>query len=88
MNHQNFAIGILSVTATILLVGLILLGSMSQQEASALHVDRGGDYVLLTSQWQSDREVLWVLDARSQVLGLYYMQGGALRLIEAIPLPR
>lgn len=89
MNNQNFTIGILTVTATILLVGLLLLGTMSQQEARAYaQIDRGGDYVMLTAQWRGDRELLWVFDARSQALGLYYFDPRAARLelIDVIPM--
>jgi hypothetical protein len=79
--NQNLAIAVLTVTATILLVGVLLLGTLSQQQAQAAsQVDRGGDYVLLTSQWRTQYELLWVLDARSQVLGMYYFAPRAARL--------
>jgi hypothetical protein len=81
MNNQNLAIGILSVTATILLVGLILLGTMTQQEAKGFaQIDRGGDYIMLTSQFRSSKELLWILDARSQIMGMYYFDPQRVRL--------
>ncbi|MBN1344787.1 MAG: hypothetical protein JXQ73_18990 [Phycisphaerae bacterium] len=81
MNQQNFVIGVLSVTATILLVGVILLGTAGQHEAQAMsQVDKGGDYILLTSLWRSNAELLWVLDGRSQILGLYYFEPRRARL--------
>lgn len=89
MNNQNVTIGVLTVTATILLVGLLLMGMIGQQEARAFaQIDRGGDYILVTSQWRADREVLWVFDARSQVLGLYYFDPRTTRLdlIDVLPM--
>ena len=81
MNNQNFTIGVLTVTATILLVGVILMGTIGQQRAQAFsQIDRGGDYVMVTSQWRSQHELLWVLDARSQVLGLYFFEPRRARL--------
>ncbi len=81
MNNQNFAIGILSVTAVILLVGLVVMGTLTQQQVRASGMnDRSGDYVLLTSEWRSGRELLWVLDARSEVLGMYYFDPQVARL--------
>ncbi len=81
MNQQNFTIGILTVTATILLVGILLMGTLTPREAQAFgQADRGGDYVMLTSQWRLSDEVLWILDGRSQVLGLYYFQPDRARL--------
>jgi len=91
MNNQsqNLVIGVLSVTATILLVGLILMGTFGQQQAKGFaHQDRGGDYVMLTSQWRGERELLWILDARSENIGMYYFdpQRARLELIEVEPL--
>lgn len=89
MNQQNFAIGILSVTATILLVGILLMGTLAPQEAQGYaQIDRGGDYVMLTSQWRLSDEVLWILDGRSQMLGLYYFNPdrARLELVRAVPL--
>ena len=89
MNNQNFAIGVLTVTATILLVGLVLMGTISQQQAQAFsQIDRGGDYILLTSQWRAEHELLWVLDARAKVLGMYHFEPrrSRLELIDVISL--
>ncbi len=81
MNNQNFTIGVLTVTATILLVGLILMGTIGQRPAQAFgQLDRGGDYVMVTSQWLNGRELLWVLDGRSQVLGMYHFEPRRARL--------
>ncbi len=91
MNQQNFAIGVLTVTATVLLVGLLLMGTLSQQEAKGYaQIDRGGDYVMVTGQWRTEHEVLWVLDGRSQVLGLYWFEPrrSRLELIDTIELRR
>jgi hypothetical protein len=72
-DNQNVAIGVLSVTAVILLVGLVLMGSLGSQQAQAgSQHDRGGDYVMLTSQWRPDQNLLWILDARNEVIVAYW----------------
>jgi hypothetical protein len=89
MNNQNLIIGVLTVTATILLVGLLLMGTISQQEAKgfAQH-DRGGDYVMLTSQWRNEMEILWIIDARAETMGMYWFEPkrGRLELIDVVAL--
>jgi hypothetical protein len=81
MDSKNLTIGVLSVTATILLVGVILMSTVGQQPAMGYgQVDRGGDYVLLTSQWRTEHELLWVLDGRSRALGMYFFDPRRSRL--------
>lgn len=81
MDSKNLTIGVLSVTATILLVGVILMGTVGQQPAMGYgQLDRGGDYLLLTSQWRTEHELLWVLDGRSRTLGMYYFEPRRSRL--------
>ncbi len=81
MNHQNMIIGVLTVTATILLVGLILLGTLTQQPAHAVgQNDRCGNYLMATGQWNGNRELLWILDAKSGNLGMYYFDSQRARI--------
>ncbi len=80
MNNENLAIGILTVTATILLVGLLLIGTVGQEAKAGSQHDRGGDYIMLASQWRGERELLWVLDGRSEALGVYYFEPQRARL--------
>ena len=66
---KTFAIGVLSVTACVLFVGLILV---SQPPACATGMnDRGGDYVMLTQQLSSNSEALVVIDAATKQMIVY-----------------
>ena len=69
LDAQTFAIGVLGITACVLLVGLILI---SQQPAYAIGMnDRGGDYILLTQQLSSSSEGVVVVDAGAKQVIIY-----------------
>lgn len=69
---KNLAIGVLSITATILLVGVLLAGLFTTQEARAFaQIDRGGDYIVVTGQFSSTSELIYVTDAAAQRMNLY-----------------
>ncbi len=70
--NNNLAIGVLSVTATILLVGVLLAGLLTTNEANAIgQTDRGGDYIVVTGQFSSTSELIYVTDAAAQRMNLY-----------------
>jgi len=71
MDSKNFAIGILSTTAVILLVGLVLLETRPQPAYGFGMNAEGGDYLLLTGQMEPAEELLYVIDAASQKLIVY-----------------
>lgn len=72
MDTRNFIIGILSVTATILFVGLVLVSTLTSSPALAFgQNDRGGDYVVATGQLDRAVELLYVLDAAVPSLAIY-----------------
>jgi hypothetical protein len=61
MNNQTFAIGVLSTTAAILLVGLLVIGTRPQPAvAFGMNAD-AGDHYLLTGQFGSSEELLYVI---------------------------
>jgi hypothetical protein len=63
--------GILSITATILLVGVVLtLGGQGKALAEGV-LDRGGDYVMVTGQFNTTYELVYVTDAAAQRLNVY-----------------
>jgi len=70
--RQDLAIGVLSITAVVLFVGLVMSTSAGRNEALASgQVDRGGDYILLTSQFTDKDEAVVVVDQAAQKMNLY-----------------
>ena len=64
MNIKDFTIGILGITAVILLTALVLSSNIATPRAEASYMSaRGGDYVMWTGQLQGSEELLYVLDA-------------------------
>jgi len=72
MNDKtNSAIGVLSITATVLLVGVVLtLGGQGKAVAEG-EIDRGGDYILVTGQFNGASELVYVTDAAAQRMNVY-----------------
>jgi len=77
MNSKNFAIGVLSTTATILLVGLILLHSRSNDALANGMTTSGGGYVVTVGNltW-NDEQVVYVVDASTDKMVVYRFNGG------------
>lgn len=71
-DSRNLAIGVLSITATVLLVAVILSTLITGNEAKAIgQIDRGGDYIVVTGQYTENTELVYVTDAAAQRLNLY-----------------
>ena len=62
MDSRNFAIGILSTTAVILFVGLVLTLSRPAPVYASGMGDRGGDYNMLSGAIWEQEEVLYVIN--------------------------
>ena len=71
MDSKNLAIGVLSTTAVILFVGLLVVQTRPEPAYAFGMNAQGGDYLLTTGQLQSSEELLYVIDARLQRLILY-----------------
>ena len=72
MTGRDFAIGVLSVTAVILLVGLLVLQAGSPQAAMAIgQSGTVGNYVVATCQVDDQAEILSILDTTAQRLNFY-----------------
>ncbi|MCP4593568.1 MAG: hypothetical protein GY842_22755 [bacterium] len=72
MDNKSFAIGVLSITTVILLVGLLVIHSQPQPAfASAGPGIESGDYVVATGQFLPDEHLLYVVDSISQRLVVY-----------------
>ncbi|MCP4248761.1 MAG: hypothetical protein GY778_17090, partial [bacterium] len=70
-DSKNLAIGVLSTTAVILLVGLILLHSRPEPAYGFGMNAQGGDYLLTTGQMQPSQELLYVIDAALEKMLVY-----------------
>jgi hypothetical protein len=77
-DNKTFAIGVLTVTATVLFVGFLLV---SQRPAQAFaQLDKGGDYKMLTQQVSRSEELVVVTDAAAQKTIFYRFDYGNKRL--------
>lgn len=81
-DSKNLAIAVLSVTATILLVGVVLSGMWSPAPALAnSQLDRGGDYIMLTGQFTQNSELVYVTDAAVQRMNIYSYESSRRQII-------
>jgi len=72
MDKRDFTIGALSITAVILLVGLIIVNAHPQPAFAKAGVGvESGDYVLATGAYRIDEDLLYVIDAVAQLLIVY-----------------
>ena len=71
-DKQNLTIGILSITATVLLVGVMVVMMLANTPALAIgQTDRGGDYIMVTGQFTQNSELVYVTDAAAKRLNAY-----------------
>ena len=71
-DKNSFTIGVLSITATVLLVGVILTTLGGQNTVQAIgQTDRGGDYILVTGQFTNSNELIYITDAAAKRLYVY-----------------
>ena len=72
IDGQTFGIGVLSVTACVLLVGLLLVSMQAPTPAYGIGTsDRGGDYIMITQQVSNTTEGVVVIDAAAKQLIVY-----------------
>lgn len=76
MDSKNFAIGVLSTTATVLLVGVVLLYSRPDDVRADGMTTSGGRYVVTVgSLTQGDEELIYVLDTSADKMVVYRFDG-------------
>ncbi|MCG8404610.1 MAG: hypothetical protein MI923_05370 [Phycisphaerales bacterium] len=69
---KNLTIGVLTITAVILLVGVILTTSSPRNQAWAFgQIDRGGDYIMMTGQFTENQELVYITDAAAKRMNVY-----------------
>lgn len=72
MDKRDFTIGVLSITAVILLVGLIMVNTAARPAFADAGVGvESGDYVLATGAHRIDEDLLYVVDCVAQRLIVY-----------------
>ena len=76
MESKNFAIGVLSTTATVLLVGVVLLYSRPDDVRAGGMTTSGGRYVVTVgSLTQADEDLVYVLDTSAEKMIVYRFDG-------------
>ena len=71
--NPNTTIMILTCTALALVAILALMNSTTTPSdvfAGSMQ-ESGGDYIVTAAQLSADQEAVWVLDARSKMIGIY-----------------
>ena len=84
MDSRNFAIGVLSTTATILLVGVILVHSRSNEAIADGMTSSGGGYIVTVGNLtQHDEELVYLVDGATDKMVVYRFDGNR-RQIELV----
>lgn len=87
MNGKDLTIGVLSVTAVVLLTGLIIIHAALPQSAMAFGQTASlGPYVATTSQVDAFVELLVVVDSDAHLMNVYGFDGnvGRIELIQQV----
>ena len=72
MDSKNFAIGVLSTTAMVLLVGLIVIQSRPTPVRAHGMTAQGGDYVMTVGALdQRDEDLIYIIDAPAEKMIAY-----------------
>lgn len=77
MDSKNLAIGVLSITAVILLVGVVIIGSRPVPAVASGMTTAGGDYTLTVGQLHTNSELLYIIDSGANKLAVYDYKGNA-----------
>jgi len=77
MNSKDLAIGILSTTAAILLVGLLIINTLPETAYASGMTEMGGDYVLsVGTAITADEELIYIIDAPTEKMVVYRFDAG------------
>ena len=71
VDSKNFAIGILSTTAVILFVGLLIVHSQPAPTFASGMSDRGGDYIAISGSFWDREELLYLIDTSMDRMIIY-----------------
>jgi hypothetical protein len=75
IDSKTFAIGVLSITACVLFVGLLMVAGQPVPAYGIGETDRGGDYIMVTQQLSNSQEGVLIVDAASRQMTLYALNG-------------
>jgi hypothetical protein len=75
IDSKTFAVGVLSITACILFVGLVMVTMQPMPAYGIGQTDRGGDYIMVTQQLTNSQEGVIVIDAAARQMTLYALNG-------------
>jgi hypothetical protein len=81
LDAQTFTIGVLSVTACVLFVGLLLVSLAPRPAYGTAQLDRAGDFIMFTSQISNTQEAICVIDAATQRMILYVLDPNTRKLL-------
>ncbi len=90
MNNKDFAIGVLTVTATVLLTAVLVLSVLAPKQVQAYaQLDKGNGYTMYTVQVSDSNEQLHVINHAAGLLNVYLFDINTNRLqrVQQIPLP-
>ena len=84
MDSKTFAIGVLSITAVILLVGLVVVSALPQPAVASNVSSYGGDFTITVGRVTQDTELLYVVDNTTQRLLVYGIarKSGAVAILD------
>lgn len=91
LDGQSLAIGVLSVTACVLFVGLLVVTSLPKPALAIGQSDQSGDFKMLTQQISNSTEALVIIDAASKQMNFYWLDYSRkqLQLVQTnVPLDR
>lgn len=80
IDSKVFAIGVLSITACVLFVGLLMVAAQPTVAYGIGQTDRGGDYIMVTQQLTNSQEGVVIIDAASRQMTLYALNGATKQL--------
>lgn len=72
VSRQDLTIGVLSITAVLLLVGVLIVQTVTAPKAEAFAQNtQAGDYLVATGQFSTAVEYIYVVDAAAQRMIAY-----------------
>ena len=76
MDSKNFAIGVLTTTAAILLVGVLVIHSQSSPALASGMTTDGGKYVMTVGAIEPAEDLVFVINATAQKMIVYRFDVG------------
>lgn len=81
LDRNTFIAGVLSITASVLLVGVLWLVAQPRIAQASGQLDRAGDYMMATLRVDSNLEEVVVLDSAARRVNLYLADTNRKKLV-------